>query len=200
MDETMIGFKGRLSFIQYMPQKTTKWGMKAFVLADSCTGYMYNWHLYTDTHKMYYLTTHYVNIYMYITNPGKDDSLDSGELGMTAAVVLRLVQPICGRGHHIYFDNLYTSPTLFTRLQSQGFAACGTLRLNRRGVPPEAKMRIERGGSAWFLWTRACMWYSGATRGLYLYSPQSTTTRQCQYSGDLDMLLMDRRLLRSPML
>ena len=43
----MIGFKGRLGFIQYMPKKPTKWGLKAFVLADAHTGYTYNWHLYT---------------------------------------------------------------------------------------------------------------------------------------------------------
>ena len=43
----MIGFKGRLGFIQYMPKKPTKWGLKAFVLADAHTGYMYSWHLYT---------------------------------------------------------------------------------------------------------------------------------------------------------
>ena len=47
VDESMIGFKGRLSFIQYMPKKPTKWGMKAFVLADAHTGYIYDWHLYT---------------------------------------------------------------------------------------------------------------------------------------------------------
>ena len=47
VDEAMIGFKGRLSFIQYLPNKPTKWGMKAYVLADSRTGYVYNWRLYT---------------------------------------------------------------------------------------------------------------------------------------------------------
>ena len=47
IDEQMISFKGRLSFLQYMPKKPTKWGMKAFVLADSNTGYVYNWKLYT---------------------------------------------------------------------------------------------------------------------------------------------------------
>ena len=47
IDESMIGFKGRLGFIQYMPKKPTKWGLKAFVLSDADTGYMYNWHLYT---------------------------------------------------------------------------------------------------------------------------------------------------------
>ena len=46
VDESMIGFKGRLGFIQYMPKKPTKWGMKVF-LSDALTGYMYNWHLYT---------------------------------------------------------------------------------------------------------------------------------------------------------
>ena len=47
IDESMIGFKGRLSFLQYLPKKPTKWGMKAFVLADSKNGYTYNWRLYT---------------------------------------------------------------------------------------------------------------------------------------------------------
>ena len=46
VDEGMIGFKGLLWFVQYMPKKPTKWGMKAFVLADSVTGYTYNWRLY----------------------------------------------------------------------------------------------------------------------------------------------------------
>ena len=49
LDEQMIKFKGRLSFKQYMPKKPTKWGMKAFVLADSKTGYTYRWRLYTGT-------------------------------------------------------------------------------------------------------------------------------------------------------
>ena len=53
IDESMIGFKGRLSFIQYMPKKPTKWGMKAFVLADSKTGYTYNWRLYTGIHTLH---------------------------------------------------------------------------------------------------------------------------------------------------
>ena len=39
IDESIIGFKGRLSFLQYMPKKPTKWGMKAWVLSDSHTGY-----------------------------------------------------------------------------------------------------------------------------------------------------------------
>ena len=51
IDETMIGFSGRVYFIQYMPNKPTKWGMKAYVLADSHTGYMY---LYTGVYVYEY--------------------------------------------------------------------------------------------------------------------------------------------------
>ena len=47
VDEQMIGFKGRLHFIQYLPKKPTRWGMKAFVLADSHDGYVLKWKLYT---------------------------------------------------------------------------------------------------------------------------------------------------------
>ena len=47
VDESIISYKGRLSFIQYMPKKPTKWGIKAYILADSQTGYLHNWYLYT---------------------------------------------------------------------------------------------------------------------------------------------------------
>ena len=61
--------------------------------------------------------------------------------------MLRLVHPISGRGHHLYTDNFYTSPALYSELQRLGFEACGTLRLNRRGVPPEAKSALSKGES-----------------------------------------------------
>ena len=47
IDESIISFKGRLAFIQYMPLKPHKWGVKAWVLADSVSGYIWNWKLYT---------------------------------------------------------------------------------------------------------------------------------------------------------
>ena len=47
MDESIIPFKGRISFIQYLPNKPHKWGMKVYVLTDSLSGYTYSWRLYT---------------------------------------------------------------------------------------------------------------------------------------------------------
>lgn len=38
VDETMVGFRGRVSFLQYLPKKPTKYGLKLFVLADSSSG------------------------------------------------------------------------------------------------------------------------------------------------------------------
>ncbi len=57
MNESMVGFKGHLWFVQYMPKKPTKWGMKAFVLADSVTGYTLNWRLYTGVKEMHVCRT-----------------------------------------------------------------------------------------------------------------------------------------------
>ena len=86
VDESMIGFKGRLSFLQYMPKKPTKWGMKAWVLADSKTGYTWNWNLYA----------------------GKEDGDTDDSLG--TRVVLQLVKDLPPAEYHAYFDNFYTSP------------------------------------------------------------------------------------------
>ena len=49
------------------------------------------------------------------------------------------------RGHHVYIDNLYTSPALFSDLRDMGFGACGTVRANRRGMPAEFKQSLAMG-------------------------------------------------------
>ncbi|CAM4832794.1 unnamed protein product, partial [Rotaria magnacalcarata] len=47
LDEAMIKFKGRSSIKQYQPLKPTKKGYKVWVLAESSTGYVYNFEIYT---------------------------------------------------------------------------------------------------------------------------------------------------------
>ena len=46
LDEAMVSYKGRVWFLQYLPKKPKKWGLKAFALADARTGYVINWSLY----------------------------------------------------------------------------------------------------------------------------------------------------------
>ena len=47
IDESMVGFKGRLAWIQYMPKKPRKWGIKIWTLADAANGYVSNMKVYT---------------------------------------------------------------------------------------------------------------------------------------------------------
>ena len=45
VDEVMIPFKGRLGFKQY--DKSVRWGIKVWVLADAKNGYVKNLQIYT---------------------------------------------------------------------------------------------------------------------------------------------------------
>ena len=48
-----------------------------------------------------------------------------------------LVESYKGKGHHLYVDNFYSNPVLFTSLWNADIGACGTLRCNRIGTPQE---------------------------------------------------------------
>ena len=119
VDESVISFKGRVSFKQYLKGKPNPWGIKAFVLADSSTGYM-----------------HRLCIYY-----GKDTELiDRPDLGQTVRVVLTLVEPFHNKGYDLYIDRLYSSPILANELTQVGITVTGTVQLNRKGLPQEAKV------------------------------------------------------------
>ena len=67
--------------------------------------------------------------------------------GLTYAVVMKLVEGLQNKGHHLYCDNFYSSPDLFTDLQRLGFGACGTVRLNRQGLPEriQCQSKLSKG-------------------------------------------------------
>ena len=126
IDESMVGFKGRLAFLQYMPKEPHK-GMKAWVLADAANGYVWNWKLYT----------------------GKEDDSLTSSLGLAHRVVLDLLDDdwLKSKGYHVYMDNFYTSPALFRDLR-EGFEACGTIRSNRAGIPEDIRSaKLKKGES-----------------------------------------------------
>ena len=50
-------------------------------------------------------------------------------------VVMALIKPYLNLGHHVYFDNLFTSLKLLQDLQVKGTYATGTARSNRKGYP-----------------------------------------------------------------
>ena len=56
-------------------------------------------------------------------------------------IVLGLLETtnLLDKGHHIYMDNYYTSPELFSELYYRETYACGTVRQNRKGLPLSVK-------------------------------------------------------------
>ena len=146
IDEQMIAFKGRLSFKQYLPKKPTKWGLKAFVLAESATGYVFEYDVYTGKHRT--------------ADSSDEDEDDEADATGTKGVVRKLVRHL-GAGHTVFMDNFYSSPKLFQHLaSSQRMASVGTVRINRRGLPQAVK-QVAKGNPPRF-GERAHSWPSRA--------------------------------------
>ena len=75
-------------------------------------GYVWNWRLYV----------------------GKDDEVSTSD-GLGYGVVMNLVQKLANKGYHLYVDNFYSSPKLFHELYKIKIGACGTVRIDRLGLP-----------------------------------------------------------------
>ena len=76
---------------------------------------------------------------------GKDDSIDVRAHGLTYAVVMELMKGLEHKGHHVYMDNFFSSPDLFRDLKSLGIGACGTARVDRKGMPALFSSNLEKG-------------------------------------------------------
>ena len=117
IDESMIGTKCRLSFIQYMPKKPTKQGIKVWVCCDAITGYIYSFTVYT----------------------GADPAKPTHPKSLAYDVVMDLMQSRLGISRAVYMDNFYSSPELFEDLLSKGTSSSETVRTNRKQFPTSLK-------------------------------------------------------------
>ena len=127
IDESLIPYKGRLSFRQFIPSKRARFGIKTWVKADASNGYVSQFVVYT----------------------GRDASADT-KIPLATRVVQKLMEPNLHMNHHLYVDNFYSSPDLFLWLNDRGVQACGTVRKNRLGFPHElyfGRGRHQRGSS-----------------------------------------------------
>ena len=111
VDESMIWFKGRLAFRQYMPAKPIKWGLEIWALAESSTSYLSKFQVYTGR------------------------APEGQGRGLTFRVVTDLVDQLYGQYAQVYFDNFYTRTDLLTYLHARQVYACGTVRSNRKNLP-----------------------------------------------------------------
>ena len=122
INEGMIAFKGRLSFRQYMLAKLTKYGIKVWMAADLQNGYVYNFSVFLakEAHVPF------VN-------------------GLGYDVVMKMASPFLKKHRHIFFDNFFTNTKLMEDLLAQDTYACGTVRSNRKDLPPCAKNKLRQG-------------------------------------------------------
>ena len=165
VDESMIGTKSRLSFIQYMPKKPVKWGIKNWVCADSVTGYILTFDVYC----------------------GGNASHSVHPKGLAYGVVMKLVQPFLDKGHTVYMDNFYTSPELFHDLLERNTSASGTVRQNHKHFPALLKSvygetATPRGTTTFAYYKQLTMVRWSDNKDVYalstLYSDQLTTARR----------------------
>lgn len=111
IDETLVPFRGRLSFRQYIKNKRHKFGIKLFKLCVN-KGYTYNLSVYCGTEK----------------NEGQS---------VATGVVFSLINDLLDKGRTLYTDNYYTSVALAHALLRRNTYLVGTLRTNRKLNPKE---------------------------------------------------------------
>lgn len=134
IDESLIGWKGRLSWKQYIPSKRKRFGIKLFALCESISGYIYNFIIYTGK------TTTYSEKY--------------SEEPITARIVLSLADSLLGKGYRLFLDNYYTSVNLTDKLVKGRTDCIGTMRINRKGVPTDLKKKLKKGETIARYWKK----------------------------------------------
>ena len=123
IDESLVLFTGRLLFKQYIQTKRHRFGIKLFILCDCKTGIILDLIVYTGTN---------IDI----------DTKD--QLGVSGAVVKKMLEGYLDLGHKLYTDNWYTSPSLSLFLHNRKTGTCGTVRKNRKGMPKSAE-KLKKG-------------------------------------------------------
>jgi hypothetical protein len=69
-----------------------------------------------------------------------ESALTTPETPKTAAIVLKLLEPLVGKGFTLWIDNFYNSPNLALEMKLKHGTDCvGTMKLTRMNVPKEVK-------------------------------------------------------------
>lgn len=127
VDETLVPFRGRCRFKQYMPSKPAKYGLKFWCLCDAATGYCLRMRPYL----------------------GIDNAGDARATGLGEMVVLDLIERL-DVGRTVVTDNFFTSLALTQKLRDHNLGLIGTMRKNRREIPEEFTASKSVAGSSLF--------------------------------------------------
>ena len=128
IDQSLMLWKGRLPFRQYIPLKSSKFGIKTYELCESSSGYLWSFIIYTGKGTVF------------------QTAFISGDTNKTATIVLSLVEPLLKKGRTLWMDNLYNTPALAQRLKSLKTDCVGTLHLSRKDTPQRVKdKKLKKG-------------------------------------------------------
>jgi hypothetical protein len=122
IDESMVLWRGRLIFRQYVQGKRHKHGIKIYMLSEP-SGLVLRLLVYT----------------------GSGD-IEVGGRGHTESVVQKLLHGFKNLGHSLYMDNFYNSVGLTQDLLVNKTYCTGTLRANRKGNPQDVlSKKLKKG-------------------------------------------------------
>lgn len=111
IDESLVLWRGRLQFRQYIKGKRHKFGIKLYIL------------------------TEYTGIIQKLIVYGGSQDRTIGGRDHTQKVVLKLMESHMNTGHALYMDNFYNSVHLTKRLLEANTYVTGTLRQDKKGNP-----------------------------------------------------------------
>jgi hypothetical protein len=118
-DESLIGFKGRVEFKQYIPNKRSKCGIKLYMLAEATTGYACNFLLHTTAAE----------------NEKFGDGFECDSLTFSEKFVVQLYAELLNAGYTIFADSWFSSYRLANWLIQRDTMLTGTLRANCAVAP-----------------------------------------------------------------
>ena len=113
LDESMMLWRERLIFRQYIKNKKHKYGVKFYELCESD------------------------GIVLRVSIHSGVPYQDIHGLGQTGAIVMKLLEDFLGKGYCVYTANYYKSVALTTQMGINKTYICCTLRADRRGNPKE---------------------------------------------------------------
>ncbi|GBP23585.1 PiggyBac transposable element-derived protein 4 [Eumeta japonica] len=122
IDEMLVAFRGRCRFRMFMPKKPAKYGLKIMCLTDARNGYLLNAYLYLGK-----------------DSDGINLTPEQTRFSKPTQAVLRLISPIEGSNRNVTADNWFCSVELVDVLKDKKLSLVGTLKKNKKEIPPEFK-------------------------------------------------------------
>lgn len=164
-------FRGRCGFVQYMPNKPAKYGVKMYALCDAKTHYTFKFEIYCGKQK-----------------PGPYEISNK-----PMDIVKRLVEPLKHTNRNVTTDNYYSSFDLAIYLRGIGLTFLGTMKKNKPEIPPQFLPNKNREvGSSIFGFQDNCTLVSYATkknRSVILISTMHDRVEIDEETGKPEMIM-----------